>query len=468
MSVDQAVIQTSVEQDNLIPRFFRLTLGNVLSNVTVPLATIFSTAFLGHLDEIHHLAGVALAGNLLSLLFLLLVSLRMGTTGLTAQAVGREDREEMLLVGLRNIILALGLGVGLIVLQYPLQRLGLDWVNAPPDVITSAIDYFKAYTLGAPAILINFVLLGWFLGREKVGEVILLTVIGSAANLAFDYLLIVQYDFASTGAGISYAISQCLVLLVGFILVFQEVQWQELRNLTGKIWHRDALKATFTLNGNIFLNNLIFTLAVVIFNYLGTELGITIYTENALLIQIASLNAFLAEGVGFGVEALSGNAKGKGAFIQLAPLVSAAVIISLLIGTTLAGFTIAFPHTFFGLLTNHIEITELINTYVWWLLPCLGFISLEFVLEAYFLGLTEGETVRNVSLIAFVVGFAPIAVAAWKFQDNHLLWLALCVFLMARTIGFGIQLPRTFKGDNVQQRDLASSGLQEVANSPAK
>lgn len=206
----------------------------------------------------------------------------MGTTGLTAQAVGRENREETLLVGLRNAILALGLGIALIILQYPLQVLGLTWVNASPDVIAAAINYFNACIWGSPAILINLVLLGWFLGREKNGAVLLLSFISSALNITLDYLLVVKWNYASTGAGISSTISQYLVLLVGLILVFQEVRWQEVRALAGKIWNPEALKSTFILNSNILLNNLIFILAMVIFTYQGVESGTTTFTENAL------------------------------------------------------------------------------------------------------------------------------------------------------------------------------------------
>jgi multidrug resistance protein, MATE family len=468
MQVEQSITQDSEEQDGLVLRFLWLTIANVLSNLMIPLATIFSTAFLGHLGEIHHLAGVALAGNLLSFLFLLLVSLRMGTTGLTSQAVGRGDREELLLVGMRNIILALMMGVALVVLRYPLQQLGLSWINASPEVVTAAINYFKAYILGSPAILINFVLLGWFLGREKIGKVILITVVSSVTNIAFDYLLVVHYGFTSAGAGVSYTISQYIVLLVGFILVLREVKWQEICSLTGKLWDIDALKVTFTLNSNILLNNLIFISAIVIFNYLGIGLGTTTYTENALLIEVATFNAFIAEGVGFGVEALSGNSKGRGSIGQLAPMLSIAITTSLFIGMVLAGLVIGFPKMSFGVLTNHARIINQIDTYVWWLLPCLALTSTALVLEAYFLGLTEGKTVRNVSLTAFCIGFLPVVVAAWKFQENHLLWLALCVFLVARTIGFGIQLPKTFKGDNTQSFELTASASKEVNTLPAK
>ena len=154
-------------------------------------------------------------------------------------------------------------------------------------------------------------LLGWFLGREEVGKVILLTAMSSVANIAFDYLLVVQYDFASTGAGVSYTISQYLVLMIGLILVLREVRWQEIQPLAAKLWDLGALKDTLTLNGNILLNNLIFISAIVIFNYLGTGLGITTYTENALLIEVVTLNAFLALPLGVrGSESSSTKAAG--------------------------------------------------------------------------------------------------------------------------------------------------------------
>lgn len=163
------------------------------------------------------------------------------------------------------------------------------------------------------------------------------------------------------------------------------------------------------------------------------------------------------------METLSGNYKGKGTSEQLAPLVSIAVVTSLLIGISLAGFAILFPDTLFGLFTNHSEITELVDIYVLWLLPILGLTSIAFVLEAYFLGLTEGETVRNVSLVSFFMGFAPTAFTASRLHSNQILWLAFCLFLTARIVGFGIQLPRTFRS-NIEDGNLLA--LEESRNLP--
>lgn len=107
---------TFPSQYDFIPRYFRLALANVLSSIMIPLANLVSAIFLGHLEEIHHFAGVTLAGNLLNFLYIVLLFLRMGTTGVTAQAVGRDDREGVLLVGLRNGLIALVLGIAIVLL----------------------------------------------------------------------------------------------------------------------------------------------------------------------------------------------------------------------------------------------------------------------------------------------------------------------------------------------------------------
>jgi multidrug resistance protein, MATE family len=433
--------------NSLISRFFRLIFANVLSNLMVPLATIFSTAFLGHLAEIHHLAGVALAGNLFSFLYMLLASLRMSTTALTAQAVGQEDRTAMILVGVRNTIVALGCGLVLILLQYPIQQLGLAWLDAPSEVVAAAISYLQAAMWGAPAILINYVLLGWFLGREKNGAVLLLSIISSVANIGLDYLFIIDWDLASLGAGASVAISQYLVLFIGLVLVFREVKLTEIRSLFKQIWERSPLLEIFSLNGNLLINNLLFILALVIFNYVGVSFGTTLYTENALLLEIVFFNSFLAEGIGFGVETLSGNCKGQGTSSQLPALIGIAVATSLVISLIIGGLVLMFPEVLFSLFTSHTELTAQIGTYTVWLLPILGCTSVAFILECYFLGITAGNIVQNVSLFAFSFGFAPAALVAWKLSSNNLLWFSFCLFLLARIVGFGVLFPRTLRED---------------------
>ncbi|MBP5971632.1 MATE family efflux transporter [Brasilonema sp. CT11] len=431
-------------QYDFVPRYFRLALANVLSNIMIPLANLVSIIFLGHLKEIHHFAGVALAGNLLNSLYFVLLFLRMGTTGVTAQAVGRDDREGVLLVGLRNCLIALVLGIALVLLQYPLGELGFARLNVTPEIKSSALAYFYTQIWGAPAVLLNFVLMGWFLGQEKKGLVVLLSVVGNGVKIAFDYLFIIHLGWESTGAGVSYATSQYLSLLVGLIFVCTEIQWLEVRAVVGKIWDIRAIKFILTLDGNIFINNLVLMFTSLTFYYEGAQMGTIIYAQNVLLLQICNLSLYIVEGLGFGTETLVGNFKGKGTKEQLVPLAGVSVLTALLVGMVFGGVCWLFPDTVFGLLTNHMEIIQNINIFIPWLVLVLVCSSIAFILDGYFLGLAKGRTLRNVSLVAFGVGFLPADVAAVKFESNHILWLAIFLFDVIKMVMLGVQMLRTF------------------------
>ncbi len=286
---------TFPSQYDFIPRYFRLALANVLSSIMIPLANLVSAIFLGHLEEIHHFAGVTLAGNLLNFLYIVLLFLRMGTTGVTAQAVGGDDREGVLLVGLRNGLIALVLGIAIVLLQYPLGELGFALLNVTPDIKSSGLAYFNTQIWAAPAVLLNFVLIGWFLGQEKNGLVVLFSVVGNSVKIVLDYLFIIHLGWESTGAGVSSATSQYLSLVVGLIFFCRETQWLEVRAVAGKIWNISAIKSNFPLNGNIFISNLILLFISLTFNYQGTQMGTLIYAQNALMWQIVSLHTYFVE-----------------------------------------------------------------------------------------------------------------------------------------------------------------------------
>lgn len=439
------MLLTAFEQHEFVPRFFRLAIINILSNLLVPLAGLISVAFLGHLVEIRHLAGVTLSTVLFNYIYRTLGFLRMGTTGMTAQAVGREDREEVLLTGLRNGILALGLGFAILILQHPLQELGFALLSATSGVKSSGQAYYDARIWGAPATLLNFVLIGWFLGREHSGKVLLLSVIANGANIMLDYLFIVRWGWESAGAGLATALSQYLMALIGIILVCLEIEFQEVRAVAGKILDTSALKASIALNGDIFVRTFAFLSTFSIFTNLSSAMGTTMLAENALLLQVLTLAIYFIDGLAFATESLAGILKGKNTSEQLFPLLRISGETGLVVGLTFASVFVLFPTPLFGLLTNHSEILHSIAHYVPWLLPVLGFGSIAFILDGYFIGLAEGSTLRIAALTATLVGFVPVAIAAWLFQSSHLLWLAMSVFMAARVVTLGVQVPRTLK-----------------------
>jgi len=157
-------------------------------------------------------------------------------------------------------------------------------------------------------------------------------------------------------------------------------------------------------------------------------------------LQIITLAAYFIDGIAFATESIAGNLHGQGQKEELRPLLKLAGSASLMAGLIFAITFGLFPQSLFGLLTNHSEIIEQLNHYVWWLLPILGFGSIAYMLDGYFLGLTAGKILRQSTMIAVLLGFMPMAIAAWYWQSEHLLWLALTLFMATRSITLGLQV----------------------------
>lgn len=439
-------LPTSAEADpNFRRQFFRLAIVNILSNLMVPLAGLIDVAFLGHLAEIRHLAGVALATILFNYIYWSFGFLRMGTTGTTAQAVGRQDYDEVWLTGGRNGLLAVAIALTLLVLQAPLREIGFALLSATPEVKAAGISYYNALIWGAPATLLNFVFIGWFLGRGEGMKVLLLSVVGNSSNVILNYLLIVQWGWASTGAGWATGLSQYLMLLVGTIVVSREVEWHRVKAIAPQLFNPAALKAAFILNTDILIRTFALVTTFSVFTNLSSALGTTVLATNTLLLQVISLAAYFIDGLAFATESFAGMFHAQGVSAKLVSLVKLSGVISLGFGLAFAIGAALFPVPLFSLLTNHADVLNRIGNFVWWLLPVLGFSSIAYMLDGYFLGLTQGRILRQSTLAAALLGFAPVAAIAWHSQSSQMLWLAMTSFMAARAISLAIHVPRSLK-----------------------
>lgn len=430
-------------QYHFLPRFFRLSSVSVLANIMVPLAGLVDTAFLGHLADIRHLAGVILASILFDYLYRVQKFLRSSTNALTAQATGLGDQKGVLLVVLRSGFIALAMSLGFLLLQYPLQKVGFAILSGSSAVEASGIDYFYARIWGAPAVLLNFVLIGWFAGRERNGVILLMAILGNGSNVLLDYLMITRWGWESAGAGLATAISQYLALLLGLIGMAATINRQDLRNAIAEFWDWGAIKEIVLLKSNILVRFLVMMSTYALFTNLSSTMGTTNLAQNGLLLQIVMLSQFTVQGVGLTIQTLTGNFKSKGETERFIPLLITAIATTTPIALFFSLSALWFPDTVFGLLTNHAEINASITEYTPWLVPILISSAISFMLEGYFIGLKEGKLLRNSVLMAFFVGFLPLAIAGWQLQNNHLLWLSFLSYMMSLGIGLGMQLPKS-------------------------
>lgn len=416
----------------------------------VPLAGICDTAFLGHLADIRHLAGVILASILFDYLYRVLKFFRNSTNSMTSHAVGEEDDTGILLALLRSGLVALAIALVILLLQYPIQKLGFTILSGSPDIESFGIEYYNARIWGAPAVLLNFVLIGWFLGREMNSWVLAISLMGNGSNVIMDYLMINRWGWESMGAGLATGLSQYLALMVALVGVCLSIQWKELPEASKQVLDREALKSTVALKGNILTRYVAMITAYSIFTNLSAAMGTEFIAKNGLILQIVLLSQFTVNGIGLTTQTLIGNFKGKGKVEQMMPLLSVSLLTSLTIASLFATISIIFPETVFGLLTNHASVSQAAKEYTIWLLPLLTFGACAFMLEGYVIGLKESAKLRNSAIIALALGFFPVAAVAWYLQNNNLLWLSLTMYMAALVISLGVQVPGIQHNQNLK------------------
>lgn len=446
---------------SFLPRFYRLASVAVLSNMMVPLAGLFDAAFLGHLADINQLAGVILGGILFDYLYRILKFLRNSTNALTASAVGQDDPVAVLVAVLRCSLIAIVIAAVMLALQHPIHELGFAILSGTSDIEGAGLDYFNARIWGAPAVLLNFVLIGWFLGREMNGIVFLMSLVGNGTNVVFDYLMILRWGWDSMGAGLATALSQYLALLVGLVAMALTTQWHLLKPAWSQAIARQGLTSAVVLKGNILVRFLTLISAYAIFTNLSASFGTEMLAENGLLLQIALLSQFTVQGVGMTSQTLIGNFKGKGRTDEILPVLQVALVSALAIALTFSLGAILFPDAVFKLLTNHAEVSQAMRQSVGWLLPLLALTATAFMLESYFLGMKDGATLRNGSILGFGVGFVPLVVLAMYQRSEYLLWSALTAYMGVLSVFLIYRLMRT-RTLLLQQDDEGESSLRET------
>jgi len=458
------LLSVPAEYRCFLPRFYRLASVAVFSNMMVPLAGLFDAAFLGHLEDINFLAGVILGGILFDYLYRILKFLRNSTNALAANALGAGDEEGVIVALLRCGAIALIISAVILLFQYPIQKLGFAILSGPAGIEVAGIDYFNARIWGAPAVLLNFVLIGWFLGREMNGVVLLMSLVGNGMNVLFDYVMIVQWGWESMGAGLATALSQYLAMAVGLVAVLVTTQWQQLAPALTKVMDREGLTSAVVLKGNILVRFLALISAYSIFTNLSAALGPTVLAENGLLLQIAMLSQFTVQGVGMTSQTLIGNFKGKGETGQILRVLRVAMGTGVAIALLFAFSTVLLPNVVFPLLTNHSEVSAAMQQYTGWLIPLLSITAAAFMTESYFTGIKDGATLRNGAMLGFVVGFLPLAVLGFVQRSEVALWAALTAY-MSVLLAFLIYRLVTTHG-SLQREQLTDAVMSDAPIAP--
>ncbi len=403
-----------------------------MATVSVPLAGLVDTAILGHLEDIRFLAGVALGSIVFDYVYWTFGFLRMGTTGTTAQAMGGGNMKAVYLTLYRGLFLALSIGTALVVLQVPIRIGGFAVLSGAEGVEAAGVAYFNARVWGAPATLCSFVLIGWFLGREESGRVLLITVAANVSNILLDYVFVLGLGLAAFGAGLATMISQYLAVAIGLFLFWKSRESRPW--VWGEILDRHGLTSLMRLNRDILFRTLGLITALSLFTNFSSVLGTTVLAANAILLRVQYLASYFIDGAAFATESLAGTFRGRGDPKGLLKLLRLSLVVGFACALGFAVLVVIAPGFLYPLLTSHQEVVEVATRFGYWLIPVLLFGSAAYIYDGFFLGLTEGRVLRNSMLFSTIVIFGSVAWVAVVRGDNHILWLSMTLWMASRAV----------------------------------
>ncbi len=421
-------------------QFTRLTAVNILSNLTVPIAGLVDTAMLGHLADIRFLAGAALGAILFDYIYWSLGFLRMTCTGLTAQAVGRGDREDEYGQLARFVLLGLIAAALILALQFPLREAGFGLLGGEPGVEAAGREYYDARIWGAPAALLNFVLMGWFLGRAQSRNVLIMTVVANLANIALNYVFIIRLGWAAAGAGWATALGQYLSLVAALVLYTRRSDREPV------VWRaalaREKFHGLFALNRDLLIRTVLLISVFATFTDFSARLGTIALAANSILLRMLNLAAYLIDGAAFACESLGGILLGSRNREALHRLVRMAWTTGLLFAVPCLAIYLARPRLFLGLLTSHDVVIDFAAAYIFWLIPCLLVGSIAYMYDGLFLGWTRPKTLLlSMSFSVFAV-YLPVAGVSVRLENNHVLWAAMALLMVARAATLAVAARR--------------------------
>lgn len=414
-------------------QILHIALPSIVSNITVPLLGLIDVSIVGHLGAASYIGAIAVGGMLFNMIYWLFGFLRMGTGGLTAQAYGRHDLQEVTRILLRSLSISLLLALVLLLLQYPIRNIAFMCMDTSEEVRQLATLYFHICIWGAPATLGLYGFTGWYIGMQNSRFPMFIAITQNIVNIAASLFFVFVLKMKVEGVALGTLVAQYAGL--GMACLLWLAYYRPLRKYLRQkaLFDRTEMKRFFQVNRDIFFRTLCLIAVTVFFTSTGAAYGDVVLAVNALLMQLFTLFSYFMDGFAYAGEALSGKYIGakdnQSLRLTIRHLFKWGIALSLLF-TLLYG---AGGKSFLGLLTNDTSVISASEEYIYWVLaiPLAGFSA--FLLD----GICIGATATHLMLRSMLVASASFFLLYYGLHDtlgNHALWMAFIVYLALRGI----------------------------------
>ena len=436
---------------SLNSQILRLAIPSILANITIPLVGLVDTAIVGHIANATAIGGIAIGTMLFDLLYWNFGFLRVGTSGMTAQAFGRGDRVECARLLSQSIGIAL-IGAALIwLIQWLFVNLVLTLVPCSPEVASFAREYFFIRIWAAPATLSLMAFKGWFIGMQDTVRPMVVDIVVNVVNMVVSYILAVMTPMGALGVALGTVIAQYTGLTVATILLLTKYHhlWKG-QSLVRLAFDGHGMRRLLSLNGNLFVRSLCFMVVYVGFTSLASKYGDIELAVSTIMMKLFMLFSYFVDGFAYAGEALVGKEIGYresgigNRESGIGRVVRLLFAWSLGVGVL---FTIVFAlcsDEFYRAMTSDVTVLARLEDYTGWLIAMPIVSTLAFMWDGVYTGATAGKQIRN-GMIYAAVSFVICYLATYNCFGIQGLYIAYFAHLAARVLYL------TFSWKKVQQ-----------------
>ena len=411
-------------------RVLKIALPIVLSNVAIPILGAVDTGVVGQMGEAAPIGAVGIGAVVLSAIYWIFGFLRMGTTGLAAQALGQGNRAEVAALLTRVLMIGFAGGALIIALQLPILWAAFRLSPASPEVETLARGYMQIRIWSAPAAISVFGITGWLIAQERTRAVLVLQVWMNGINVLLNLWFVLGLGWGMNGVAFATFLADWSALAMGLYLcraAFKVPDWRD----WARVFDRVKLRRMAQVNSDIMIRSLLLQVIFLSFLFLAADFGDVTLAANQVLLQFLSITSYALDGFAFSAEALVGQAVGARAVPLLRRSVWVASLWGLAASVLLAvGFWV-FGNDIVAIMAKNTEVQAAAAIYLPWMVcaPVLALAS--FMLDGIFIGATRTADMRNMMALSTLV-YVGAAFALVPYFGNHGLWIALLISFVAR------------------------------------
>ena len=293
-------------------KILHLAVPSIISNITVPLLGLVDVAIVGHIGDASYIGAIAVGSMLFNVIYWLFGFLRMGTSGMTSQALGRRDFAEVQRLLARSLSIGVGIGLLFFILQRWMIGCGLWAMSPEADVVELARRYCYVCIWGAPAVLGLYGFTGWFIGMQNTRIPMVVSLTQNVVNIIASLMLVFVCRMTVEGVALGTVIAQWWGLLMACVLYRLYYRRLGKYDYRHHIFDSEPLKRFFSLNRDIFLRTVCLVAVNLFFTAAGSRESTLVLAVNTLLMTLFTIFSYFMDGFAYAAEALSGKYYGAG------------------------------------------------------------------------------------------------------------------------------------------------------------